>query len=121
MTIPIVSEPEYSLEVYVGSERVDGTRQPARPWIDAAIAETDLAKDVARMVKMSGEFDVEESLEAAAEILLDKIKGQIQDEKWQWDRPTIRSDGSIAKSPRDIVDTGKLLEGQKIYPTVYDT
>lgn len=38
------------------------------------------------------------------------IKVETEDNKWTWPRPTIRSDGTIAGSPRDVIDTGAFLE-----------
>lgn len=36
----------------------------------------------------------------------------ITDERWDWPRETVRSDGSIVGSPRDAVDTGRLRDSQ---------
>lgn len=38
------------------------------------------------------------------------IKVETEDNKWDWPRATIRSDGTIAGSPRDVIDTGAFLE-----------
>lgn len=38
----------------------------------------------------------------------------IDAEMWEWPRPTIRSTGQIATSPRDIVDTGHLRDSQVV-------
>lgn len=112
----IVSEPDYSHDVYVGRERTDGTRQPARPWMHAAIAETDLEALVA-LEMIAGE-DLKGAFMGACESLLDAVKDQIRSETWQWDRPTMRSDGTVVDSPRDIIDTGELLRGQKLLPPI---
>ena len=39
---------------------------------------------------------------------------EIEAVKWQWDGTTLRRNGSIAGSPRDIYDTGDLFDSQTI-------
>jgi hypothetical protein len=109
----LVSEPDYSLDVHAGRERTDGTRMPARPFMDAAVVETDLEKTLAQNYLESG--DIDDAFNETARALHEGIKEQIASPKWQWDRTTIRSDGSAVSSPRDAIDTGKLYEGQKLY------
>ena len=43
-----------------------------------------------------------------------EINFQIKDDKWPWPRETVRQNGSIVGSPRDIVDTGELKNSQFI-------
>ena len=43
-----------------------------------------------------------------------EINFQIKDDKWTWPRETVRQNGSIVGSPRDIVDTGELKNSQFI-------
>lgn len=38
---------------------------------------------------------------------------EIEDPQWDWNGETTRSDGSIAGSPRDAVDTGDLINSQQ--------
>lgn len=41
-----------------------------------------------------------------------EINFQIEDAKWNWPRETVRKNGSVVGSPRDIVDTGELKNSQ---------
>jgi hypothetical protein len=43
-----------------------------------------------------------------------EINFQIKDNKWPWPRETVRQNGSVVGSPRDIVDTGELKNSQFI-------
>jgi hypothetical protein len=43
-----------------------------------------------------------------------EINFQIEDSKWTWPRETVRQNGSVVSSPRDIVDTGELKNSQFI-------
>ena len=43
-----------------------------------------------------------------------EINFQIEDTKWTWPRETVRKNGSVVGSPRDIVDTGELKNSQFI-------
>jgi hypothetical protein len=43
-----------------------------------------------------------------------EINFQIEDTKWNWPRETVRKNGGVVGSPRDIVDTGELKNSQFI-------
>lgn len=43
-----------------------------------------------------------------------EINFQIEDTKWDWPRETVRKNGSVVGSPRDIVDKGDLKNSQFI-------
>lgn len=103
---------DYAADVHEGETRTDGTRRPARRWTDAAIAETDLPQ----LVKdhFDETKDIGEAFKGMARDLGDRFTEMIEDERWEWDRPTRRSDGSLAGSPRDIVDTGALRDSQRL-------
>ena len=93
------SEADYSLDVHV-----------QRPFMDAAVAETDILE----VFQENFKGDIHAAFDATAEVLHENIKGQIQDEKWVWGNVTHRRNGQIVGSPRDIVDTGRLLESQTL-------
>jgi hypothetical protein len=114
----LISEPDYSYDVHEGGvKRPDGTLTPARPFMDAAVADTDLPRTFAESFT-ANDLDLNSAIGSAfrqtAEQLYEQIKFEILDEKWEWDRATVRSDGSVATSPRDIYDTGNLLRGQTL-------
>ena len=109
----LVSEPSYSHDVHYGETREDGSQSPARPFIDAAIAQTDFEESVAEEFKIS--CDIADAFDATAILLHGNIREQIESPIWKWDKVTIRSDGSKVSTPRDIVDTGYLRDNQKLY------
>jgi hypothetical protein len=43
-----------------------------------------------------------------------EINFQIEDTKWNWPRETVRKNGGVVGSPRDIVDKGELKNSQFI-------
>lgn len=43
-----------------------------------------------------------------------EINFQIEDTKWTWPRETVRKNGTVVGSPRDIVDIGELKNSQFI-------
>lgn len=43
-----------------------------------------------------------------------EINFQIEDTKWTWPRETVRKNGTVVGSPRDIVDKGELKNSQFI-------
>lgn len=47
-------------------------------------------------------------------ILYNQFGEEFQDEKWMWPRETRRKNGQIASVIRDIVDTGELMNSQKL-------
>lgn len=94
-----------------GTERSDGSVMPARPWTQAAIEETDLEEAFAENYERSG--DIVEAFDDTAYYLAGRFEAMIRDERWEWDRVTKRSDGSVAGSPRTIVDTETLVNSQQ--------
>ena len=106
----IISQPDHSFDVHYGQSRLDGSMMPARPFMSAAAAEFPAEEVFAVEYQQSG--SIHEAFVGTAEALLEEVKGQITDAKWDWDGITVRSDGSVVTSPRDIVDTGDLLRGQ---------
>lgn len=95
-----------------GAVMRNGTRIPARPWCDVAIAETDLGQVFRK------HYGATESLQAAWELTAfetgDRFKEMISSERWQWDGITHRRNGETVGSPRNIVDTRELLESQTL-------
>jgi hypothetical protein len=43
-----------------------------------------------------------------------EINFQVEDSKWNWPRETVRKNGGVVGSPRNIVDTGELKNSQFI-------
>lgn len=55
-----------------------------------------------------------ESFDEMVDEFAQEINFQIEDTKWNWPRETVRKNGSVVGSPRDIVDTGELKNSQFI-------
>lgn len=106
-----ISGAEYSANVHEGGDpRPDGTRTPARRFIDAAVAETPIEEEIVE----NFDGDVNEAFEAGARLLHQNIKGMILDKRWEWDRLTRRKNSEVAGTLRDIVDTGELYRSQSL-------
>lgn len=50
------------------------------------------------------------SFDVAVEALADSCQGAIADDIWDWPRQTVRRNGDVVDSPRDILDTGELYD-----------
>lgn len=112
-TATFISEPDYSLDVHEGRERYDGTRMPARPFMDAAVNELDVEQVF--LAEYADGHDLNVAFDLTSLALYGAIKDQIMSNNWSWDRQTTRSSGAVVDSPRDIVDTGNLLNGQRLF------
>jgi hypothetical protein len=55
-----------------------------------------------------------ESFDEMVDEFAQEINFQIEDTKWAWPRETVRKNGSVVGSPRDIVDKGDLKNSQFI-------
>jgi phage gpG-like protein len=55
-----------------------------------------------------------ESFNEMVDEFAQEINFQIEDTKWNWPRETVRKNGSVVGSPRNIVDTGELKNSQFI-------
>ena len=110
------SEADHSFDVHFGKLRADRSIMPARPFIDSAVSLTAF-EEIIKEAYRRGNGEVGDRLTKAfidlCEELHKNIKTEITSEKWAWDRPTWRSDGSVVGSPRDIVDTEELIKSQK--------
>lgn len=98
------SDANYSTIVVNGAYRDDGSIMPARDFISDAVAMTDFS--ICNGADIKQEFiDINNRLHT-------NIKSSIQSDKWEWDRETCRKSGQVVDSPRNIVDTGELLNSQ---------
>ena len=50
---------------------------------------------------------------ANRDFLPDAFAKEIKAKKWEWNGATLRKNGTVVTSPRDIVDTGALLESYR--------
>jgi hypothetical protein len=107
-TATFIWSADYAAHVHEGSVTQSGTELPARPWVDVTVEEFDFAEELQEAVKESSNF------RSAFDLFSDRFghecQQNLEDERWDWPRLTIRSDGSVATSPRDIVDTGNLRD-----------
>lgn len=104
------NEVDHAPDVVFGFERLDGTIAPARNYFYYAIAQTNILQTFFE----NYDGDINAAFDALAEHLHQSMKDAIRSPIWSWDRVTIRQNGAIVKSPRDIYDLGELLRSQKI-------
>lgn len=57
---------------------------------------------------------IAESFEATVEAFAEQCQTEIESDKWEWPRTTHRQNGEVVTSPRNIVDTGRLRDSQRI-------
>lgn len=108
----------YSASVHQGYFRKDNTRAPARPWADITVSEVDIPSlffDKA-MATISGDrhLDLDTAFAEFCSQMEQEFGDRIQSKRYEWDRVTRRRVGGpsgqkIVGSPRDIVDTSRLL------------
>lgn len=97
------SDAEHSVFVVMGAHRSDGTVMPARDFLTDAVLNTPLIPTNSNLRQIFIEYN---------EKLHESIKDSILSTKWEWDRTTYRKNGEIVDSPRNIIDTGELLDSQ---------
>lgn len=102
----------YAAMVHEGSTSVNGTEKPARPWVDVAIKEYDFLKKYADSFSQSENFN--QSFLEMSEGFGENCQSNISDSRWQWPRTTVRKNGAVVDSPRDIVDTGELKNSYQV-------
>ena len=86
---------------------------PARPWVDNAVANIDFVTDFKVHYQRNGE-DLDSSFLHIVDILSTQCIHEMQEATYYWPRETKRKSGEIVGSPRDIVDTGRLMESQSV-------
>ena len=105
----------YAETVYFGVTLRNGTRLPGRRFVDdpryGATSRVNLEQVLASEYRISRNF--QDSFEVAADALANACQDAIRDNRWPWPRTTLRDDGTIAGSPRDIVDSGRFANSQR--------
>lgn len=93
----------YAADVHNGQEYRDASRSPlpARPWTELVLNETDVAELVASEYRAGRSLGA--AFVAANMELGDRFDEAIELNIWDWPR---------APSPRDIIDTGYLLDSR---------
>lgn len=57
---------------------------------------------------------IDAALKKTATEVAQNATAAIETDRWKWDNTTVRSDGSVVGTPRDIVDTGELRDSQEV-------
>ena len=99
---------EKALEVHEGGFRGDESMMPARRWTDEGLANCDPMKEFVNHFDGSPE----KAFQAMADELSDAFQEAFDAPVYDWDRITLRSNGELVGTPRDIVDTGELRNSQ---------
>jgi hypothetical protein len=98
--------------VYEGATFSNGTENPARPWVDVAIDEYDFLGKYADKFSQSQNF--KDAFVSMSEGFGEACQSNLEDDRWQWPRPTVRRNGSTVTSPRNIVDMGELKDSYQV-------
>ncbi len=98
--------------VHNGVTRLDGSKMPARPWVDRTLSEIDVKQLIANEIKKAG--DISKGFHNANLIIAQYFQMSIESPEWEWDRETRRKNGEIVLSPRNIVDLGNLRDSQDL-------
>lgn len=106
---------EYAPVVYFGAQLRSGGRIPGRPWItdptNGALSRVSLV-DVFADSYQTRE-DTDQAFRVTANALADASKDALKTARWSWPGSTVRTNGQTVGSPRNIVDTGRLLGSQR--------
>jgi hypothetical protein len=54
------------------------------------------------------------AFETTVEAYADQCQAELESEKWDWPRTTHRQNGEVVTSPRNVIDTGDLINSQEI-------
>jgi len=57
---------------------------------------------------------VKESWDPVIQAVSRQLDKEMESEQWDWPRETVRSDGRVVFSPRDIIDRGDLKESKEV-------
>jgi hypothetical protein len=104
---------DYAADVHEGRERRDGSDMPARPFAMAAVDESD-PEELFRHLFIENNLDFDAAFIAFLDWYNEAFEFYIEDDRWEWDRTTLRRNGQVVTSPRDAVDTGNLLRSQSL-------
>lgn len=99
---------DHAVMVHEGSMTTQGVELPARPWAGTALDDYDFASRYAEAFQATGSF--REAFVAMSEGYGELAQSYLDDPIWDWPRDTLRKNGQIVSSPRDIVDTGALRD-----------
>lgn len=102
----------HAVIVHEGATFSNGTENPARPWVGAAINEYDFLSEYADGFNQGEDF--KQAFMAMSEGFGEACQANLEDVRWQWPRTTVRKSGDVVASPRDIVDTGELKNSYEV-------
>lgn len=91
-----------------GATLRNGTELPAEPWIDETVQQFNATEVYAKSFQESEDF-VQAFTEMATQFG-EKSQEIIETPMWEWPRETVRQNGTVVGSPRDIVDMGELRD-----------
>lgn len=102
----------YAADVHNGQMLKSGTVLPSRPWTEPPLAEMDLARIVAENFRRSQNLN--QAFVRANTLLGEAFDQSMESEVWSWPRDTYRVNGDVVGSPRDIIDTGALMDSRSL-------
>lgn len=99
---------DYAASVHEGATLKSGVELPARPWVDETVQQFNATESYAESFQKSEDFA--QAFTEMATQFGETAQEIIETEMWEWPRETVRRNGTVVGSPRDIVDTGKLRD-----------
>ena len=103
---------DHAAIVHEGAALQNGTELPARPWVDETVQQFNAPESYAESFQQSEDFA--QAFTEMAESFGETAQEIIETQMWEWPRKTVRQNGSVVGSPRDIVDTGELRDSYTI-------
>lgn len=109
---------EHASIVHNGATLRSGTELPPREFMSGAFGGRNDFDAEAYFVNQYRD-SISQAFRRTAQQSNREIKALIKSPVWDWPRETLRRSGLTVRSPRDIVDTGKLLRSQQ--PVRYES
>jgi len=102
----------YAAFVHEGYTRGEGDIAPARPWVNQTIDEFDFVQELKH--ELASTDSIDSAFESMANSFGESCQENIELDIWNWDRTTVRSNGEVVSSPRNIIDTKELYNSYTI-------
>ncbi len=114
-TAVFMNTAEHAPLVHNGATLRNGGSYPARPFMEGAFIDPPLEFDALQVFQ--GRYQATNSIAKAfrstAQQSNTHMKKLIRSKIWDWPGTTVRRNGRVVGSPRNIVDTGELLSQQQ--------
>lgn len=105
----------YAAITHEGGTTHNGVGIPSRPWVSDTISSfTGNKFNESRDYHIMISHDIEDWFDAIAFDFGQACQTQMEQEVYEWGRITIRENGELVSSPRNIIDMGNLRDSYQI-------